>query len=116
MQQLRKRAVACGCLVMLTGLFACSRPETRSPIIEKVEKAGSGKLTAVPKDGMREWLGKHKDVAYQVDEMCKPVRLKATAQWAESTEGRLCTAAHELAFWRSGPVTSDDKTYSPGLK
>ena len=116
MQQLRKRAVAYGGLVVLTGLFACSGPETSSPIIEKVEQAGSGSLTAVSKDGMREWLGKHKDVAYQADEMCKPVRLNATAQWAESTEGRLCAAARDLAFWRSGPVTGDDKTYLPGLK
>jgi hypothetical protein len=116
MQQLRKRAVAYGGLVILTGLFACSRPEPNSPIVEKAEQAGSGSLTAVSKDGMREWLGKHKDVAYQADEMCKPVRLNATAQWAESTEGRLCAAARDLAFWRSGPVTGDDKTYLPGLK
>ena len=115
MQLLRTSAVALGWLVVLT-TFSCSRPEPNSPIVEKVEKAGSGSLAAVSKDGMREWLGKHKDVAYQADEMCKPVRLKATAQWAESTEGRLCTAARELAFWRSGPVTSDDKTYLPGLK
>ena len=115
MQQLRTSAVAFGWLAVLT-TFSCSRPEPNSPIVEKVEKAGSGSLTAVSKDGMREWLGKHKDVAYQADEMCKPVRLKATAQWAESTEGRLCTAARELAFLRSGPVTSDDKTYLPGLK
>ena len=116
MRQLRKRAIASGCLVVLMGVFACSRPEARSPIVEKVEQAGSGDLAAVSKDGMREWLGKHKDVAYQVDGMCKPVRQRATAQWAESTEGRLCTAARELAFWRGGPVTSDEETYSPGLK
>ena len=115
MQQLRTSAVAFGWIVLLT-TFSCSRPEPGSPIVEKVERAGSGSLTAVSKDGMREWLGKHKDVAYQVDEMCKPVREKATAQWAESTEGRLCTASRELAFFRSGPVTSDDKTYLPGLK
>jgi flagellar basal body rod protein FlgF len=90
--------------------------EPKSPIVAKVEQAGSGNLAAVSKDGIREWLDKHKDVAYQVDEMCKPVRQKATAQWAESTEGRLCTAARELAFFRSGPVTGDDKTYLPGLK
>jgi len=90
--------------------------EPKSPIVAKVEQAGSGNLAAVSKDGIREWLGKHKDVAYQADEMCKPVRQKATAQWAESTEGRLCTAARELAFFRSGPVTGDDKTYLPGLK
>jgi len=116
MQQLRKRAIAFGCWVVLAGLCACSRPEPTGPIVEKAEQAGSGNLAAVSKDGMREWLGKHTDVAYQVDEMCKPVRQKATAQWAESTEGRLCTAARELAFWRSGPVTSDDKKYLPGLK
>jgi hypothetical protein len=115
MQLLRTSAVAFGWLVVLA-TFSCSRREPNSPIVEKVEQAGSGSLTAVSKDGMREWLGKHKDVAYQADEMCKPVRLKATAQWAESTEGRLCTAARELAFLRSGPVTSDDKTYLPGLK
>jgi hypothetical protein len=112
MQQLRTSAVAFGWLAT----FSCSRPEPNSPIVEKVERAGSGSLTAVSKDGMREWLGKHKDVAYQADEMCKPVRLNSTAQWAESTEGRLCAAARELAFSRSGPVTSDDKTYLPGLK
>ena len=116
MQQLRKRAIAYGCLAVLAGLFGCSHPEPRSPIVAKVEQAGSGNLAAVSKDGMREWLGKHKEVAYQVDEMCKPVRQKATAQWAESTEGRLCSAARELTFWRSGPVTSDGKTYLPGLK
>jgi hypothetical protein len=81
MQQLRKGSVACGCLVVLAGLFACSRSEPRSPIVEKVEQASSGNLAAVSKDGMREWLGKHKDLAYQVDGMCKPVRQNATAQW-----------------------------------
>jgi len=116
MRQLRKRAIAYGCLIVLTGLCACSRPEPRSTIVEKVEQAGSGHLATIPADAMREWLGKHKEVAYQVDEMCKPVRQTATAQWTGSTEGRLCTAARELAFWRVGPVTSDDKTYSPGLK
>jgi hypothetical protein len=115
MQQLRTGAVAFGWIVLLTTL-SCSRPESSSPIVEKVERAGSGSLTAVSKDGMRDWLGKHKDVAYQADEMCKPIRVNATAQWADSPEGRLCAAARELAVWRAGPVTGDGKTYLPGLK
>ena len=116
MRQLPHRALTYGYLALLVALFACSRSEPRSPVVEKVEQGGAGSLAGVSKDGMREWLGKHKGLAYQVDEICTPVRQKATAQWAESTEGRLCTAARELAFWRSGPVTSDGKTYSPGLK
>src|SRR5579863_5628670 len=116
MRQLRRRAIAYGCLAVFVALQACSRSEPNSPIVERVEQAGSGDLAAVSKDGMREWLGKHKEMANQVDEMCKPVRQTATAEWTESTEGRLCTAARELAFFRSGPVTGDDKTYSPGLK
>src|SRR5271166_1543136 len=112
MRRLLKQAIPYGCLIALVGLFACNRSEPNSSIVEKAMQAGSGNLAAVSKDGMREWLGKHKDVAYQVDEMCKPVRQKAPAQWAESTEGRLCTAARELAFWRGGPVTSAAKTYS----
>jgi hypothetical protein len=116
MRQSRHRTLTYGCLAVLVGLFACSRSEPRSLIVDKVEQAGSGSLAGVSKDSMREWLGKHKEMAYQVDVICKPVRQKATAQWAESTEGKLCTAARELAFWRSGPVTSDGKTYSPGLK
>jgi hypothetical protein len=115
MQELRTSAVAFGWIVLLT-TFSCSSPDPSSTIVGKVERAGSGSLTAVSKDGIREWLSKHKDVAYQADEMCKPIRVNATAQWAESTEGRLCAAARELAFWRTGPVTSDDKTYLPGLK
>ncbi len=88
--------------------------EPRSEIVAMAEAAGSGKLSGVSRDGMKQWLGQHKDVAYQVDEMCKPVRIRATAQWTESTEGRLCSAARELAFFRSGPVKNSGKTYWPG--
>jgi len=54
MEQLRKRAIAYGCLVLLAGLSACSRPEPRGPIVEKVEQVGSGNLAGVSKDGMRD--------------------------------------------------------------
>jgi len=102
-------------VLSVTALFlmACGS-EPRSAIIEKAEAAGSGKLSGVSSGGMKQWLGQHKDVAYQLDEMCKPVRIKAPAQWTESTEGRLCSAARELAFFRSGPVKNSGKTYWPG--
>jgi hypothetical protein len=45
--------------------------------------------------------------------MCRPVREKAIAQWAEL---RKDDASRELAFWRQGPVTGNDKKYRPGVK
>ncbi len=55
------------------GLAGCAR-EPKSAIVQKVEAAGSGDLSSVSNTGMKEWLVAHKDLAYQVDEMCKPVR------------------------------------------
>jgi hypothetical protein len=107
----RRKTVSC--IVALMGLAACGI-EPQSAIVQKVEAAGSGNLSKVSKDGIREWLGKHKDLAYQVDDMCKPIRSKATAQWAGGTEGRLCSAARDLAFFRSGPVKNSGQTYWPG--
>ena len=96
-------------------LAGCAR-ETRSPIVDKVEQAGSGKLATVSTQDMQQWLGKHRDLAVQVDEMCKPVREKADAQWAGTTEGRLCGAARQLAFFRWSPAQSDGRKFQPGLK
>jgi hypothetical protein len=108
-------------LIMISGvavgalLTGCGH-EPRSPIVEKVERAGSGDLSASSTQDMQHWLGNHRELAVQVDEMCKPVREKATAQWQRSTEGRLCNAARQLAFYRWSPAQSDGRKFSPGLK
>ncbi len=102
-----------GCAAILIGLAACSR-EPKSEIVEKVEAAGSGNLSSVSNAGMKDWLARHKDLAYQVDDMCKSVRPNAAANWADTTEGRLCNTARELAFFRSGPVRNSGQTYWPG--
>lgn len=104
--------LAFGIVALLTG---CAR-EPRSPIVQKVEQAGSGDLSLSSSQDMQNWLAKHRDLAVQVDEMCKPVREKATAQWGSSTEGRLCNAARQLAFYRWTPATSDGRKFNPGLK
>jgi hypothetical protein len=121
-----KRRKTIGCIAIMIGLAACGRepklrptgrssmPVATSEIVHKAEAAGSGDLSRVSIDGMREWLGKHKDLAYQVNELCKPVRAKSQANWSDTTEGRLCNTARELAFFRSGPVKNSGQTYWPG--
>ncbi len=102
-----------GCVAIMIGLAACAR-EPRSEIVQTVEAAGSGDLSKVSNAGITEWLGKHKDLAYQVNDRCKPVRERSAAGWSETTEGRLCNTARELAFFRSGPVKNSGQTYWPG--
>jgi hypothetical protein len=100
-------------VIVVLALAGCAR-EPKSAIVQKVEAAGSGDLSQASNAGIRNWLSAHKDLAYQVDEMCKPVRSNATAGWSDSTEGRVCNTARELAFFRSGPVKNTGPTYAPG--
>ena|SRR5579863_5226004 len=115
MKSLSPRNRFAGCVALFALVVGCAR-EPRSPIVDKVEQAGSGNLSAVSTQEMQNWLGKHRELAVQVDEMCKPVREKANADWNGTTEGRLCTAARQLAFFRWSPAQSDGRKFQPGVK
>ena len=113
----RKRTSLCFALPLaLMAFTGCTaqRTEPTSPIVQTAEKAGAGDLSSASAPAIEQWLGKHREVSGQIETMCKPVRQNATAQWSDSTEGRLCTAAHDLAFFQSAPVTGDGKTFRPG--
>jgi hypothetical protein len=109
-------AISLGLMAGLLLCVGCSRQEPRSVIIEKAEKAGAGDLSAASSPAMQKWLGKHREIAIEIESMCKPVRKAATAQWADSTEGRLCAASNELAFFRSAPARGDGRVFRPGVK
>ena len=111
----RQRLVWFGLWAVSMLYAGCARPELRSAIVEKAEQAGAGNLSATSLTGIQQWLGKHREVASEIENMCKPVRQRATASWADTTEGRLCSAAHELAFFRSAPAKGDGKVFRPGV-
>ena len=93
----------------------CGRKEPASHIVQVAESAGSGDLSSASAGSIREWLGKHRDLADRVEVLCLPVRQTASATWGDTTEGRLCGAAHELAFFKSAPANGDGRTFRPGL-
>jgi len=64
---------------------------------------------------VRDWFGRHRDCAVAVDRMCKPVRNSATASWADSSEGRVCLAARNVAQWVRKP-NQDHETFQSGWK
>jgi hypothetical protein len=105
--------------LLVAGLFVvtagCMRPEPHSAIVERAEKAGSGNLTGASPQAMQQWLGQHREVAIEIESLCKPVRESAPAEWNQTTEGRLCAASKELAFFRSAPARGDGRVFRPGV-
>lgn len=97
-------------------MIGCSGPkEPLSPIVQRAEACGAGDLSTASSAAVQDWFGKHRDCAVAVDGMCKPVREKAAAQWTDSTEGRVCAAARNIAQWRRKP-SNDHETFQSGWK
>jgi hypothetical protein len=93
-----------GCLLMGAGLLAtgCKSSEpgsaANSKIVQEVQAAGSGQLDGADEASMQGWLNKHQDVAKKISGECGTATKAATAQWAGSTEGRLCAADAKVMF------------------
>jgi hypothetical protein len=114
MARKRQGWIYSGFMFVVAALSSCT-PEPHSNIVEKVEQAGSGNLAATTTDSIQKWLAARRQLSHEVDEMCKPVRQSATAQWAESTEGRVCTAARNVEITRAVPAQGDGRKFQPGL-
>ena len=109
------------CLGLLLFGSACTKPGTPEPhseIVATVEKAGSGDLSSTPAPQIEDWLRKHRDLAVQVDDLCRPARDKADANWATGTEGRVCAAARNASmFYRQyhNPPKPKGDAVGPGV-
>jgi hypothetical protein len=109
---MRRLLIGVAALIMI----GCSGlKEPPSPIVQKAEACGAGDLSTTSPAAVQDWFGRHRDCAVAVDGMCKPVREKATAQWTDSTEGRVCTAARNIAQWVRKP-SNDHETFQSGWK
>ena len=99
----------------ILALVGCARKESRSEIVKRAQQAGAGDLTNASAFSIEDWMRKHKDVAVQLNTMCAPVRERASANWGDSTEGKVCIAARNAAM-STYKYPSDDKTYHSGAK
>lgn len=99
------RPVVLMSLVLVLGLVMCSckKKEPPSAIVEKVEAAGAGELSSASFDSIEQWFLKHQDVAWRTKKACMPIREKAPAGWAETTEGRVCEAAIAANVFNTQP-------------
>jgi hypothetical protein len=99
-------------LLALTLLVCtCRKREPPSAIVQKVEAAGAGDLSSASSDSIEQWFLKHQDVAWETKKACIPIRDRATAEWNETTEARVCEAAIAANVFNNQPQKSDQ--YSP---
>src|SRR5262249_44337808 len=104
-------------LGIVFALAACGRP---SQIVTRVEKAGADDLRRASVSSMVQWFEKHPALAIKADTLCTLVREKPRAKWPETTEGRVCTAAAQVAgfiVWQRELETNNDyRTFQGGSK
>ena len=102
------------CLALISiGLAGCSlnQAEPKTALVQQVEQAGAGDLSKASTGAIQQWLAKHGELAKEVDRSCRPIREKATANWADGTEGRLCEAARSVTAFSDYHPPRDDKKY-----
>ena len=107
------------CLAIVLAVGACERNRS-SPIVKMVEAAGAGDLRTTSVRSMVQWFQKHRALAIKADNLCVPARKHAQAKWPETTEGRLCNAATQVAgfieWQRDIQVNNDHKVFQGGSK
>lgn len=104
-------------LAIVMALAGCERP---SRIVTMVDKAGAGDLRTASVGSIVRWFESHPALAIKADNLCVPVREKAQAKWPETTEGRVCNAARQVAgfiVWQRELETNNDhRTFQGGSK
>ena len=94
-------------------LAGCTR-EPPSEIVQKVEAAGAGNLSAASQQSLEHWFRQHADFAVEVRDQCRPIREKAPATWSATTEGRVCNAASVASVFNFKERKGDGRGYQAG--
>ena len=107
-----KRAwMAVSILVLVAGFVGCKKAEPPSTIVKKVEDTGSGELSQATTKSIYDWFNKHQDLAREIKKDCLQVKDSKPANWGDTTEGRVCSAAISSTMIGNEPIKTDDKKY-----
>jgi hypothetical protein len=99
-------------VLLLVGVAAgCKKAEQPSPIVKKVEDAGSGDLSQATTKSITDWFDKHQDLAKEIKKECSGAQNSKPANWRDTTEGRVCRAAISSTMIGNEPIRTDDKKY-----
>jgi hypothetical protein len=105
--------IACLFVVLAVGCSVVK--QHRSEVLRKTEECGAGDLTGTSAASVQDWFSRHRACGVAVNDLCRKIRQSAPARWADSTEGRICTAATSVAEWAPNPNT-DHEQFQAGWK
>ena len=108
---MKRRSLVVAAVFALSCLIGCSK-EPRTELVRKLEAAGAGDVRTASTEGIEQWFKKHNKVAQEVDRTCQKLREKAPSNWAESTDGRICSAAARVTFFNYMGRKPDGTTFS----
>ena len=82
-------------------LVACHQNETATPLVARLQAAGSGDLSDASTNSIHQWLQQHEELALLTKKDCLRIMDSAEkpANWGDTTEGRVCTAALNTSFF-----------------
>ena len=98
-------------LVLVGAPQGCKKAEPPSPIVKKVEDTGSGELSQATTKSIYDWFNKHQELAREIKKDCLQVKDSKPANWGDTTEGRVCSAAISSTMIGNEPIKTDDKKY-----
>jgi hypothetical protein len=58
-----------------------------------------------------DWFNKHQELAKEIKNDCLAVKDLKPANWSDTTEGRVCSAAISSTMIGNEPIKTDDKKY-----
>ena len=98
-------------LVLVAAATGWKKTEPPSPIVQKVEDTGSGDLSQASTNSINDWFNKHQDLANEIKKECLQAQDAKSANWRDTTEGRVCSAAISSTMIGNEPIRTDDKKY-----
>jgi hypothetical protein len=90
-------------VVIVLFVGGCKKKEPPSAIVEKVKAAGAGDVETASVAAIEQWFKKHQAVALEVKAMCLRAKERASADWGDTTEGRVCQAAANATVFHFNP-------------
>ena len=89
----------------------CKKVDPPSQIVKKVQDAGAGDVSNASKESIEQWFKQHHDLAKEITLDCNRVKASKPADWADSTEGRVCQAAASASVFGHEHIQPDQRKF-----